>query len=129
MADLDANLEPESLHGKLFTIGPCRPCLSDMHFAKNAGTRISTMQRLIIDDPLLRKDYGFLNFESVLGLMDEYNFHTSIAFIPHNWRRNASGITRMFRERPDRYSICFHGNDHTDCRVRHAKMQACSMPC
>ncbi len=69
---------------------------------------------LVIDDPLLRKDYGFLNYERVLALMDEYNFHTSIAFIPHNCRRNSSSITRMFRERPDRFSICFHGNDHTD---------------
>jgi len=68
---------------------------------------------LVIDDPLLRKDYGFLNYERLLALMDEYNFHTSIAFIPFNYRRNSPGITRMFRERPDRLSICFHGNDHT----------------
>ena len=68
---------------------------------------------LIIDDPVLRKDYGFLNYEDVLRSMDEHNFHTSIAFIPHNFRRNSRGITRMFRQRADRYSICFHGNDHT----------------
>ena len=68
---------------------------------------------LVIDDPLLRKDYGFLNYERLLALMDEYNFHTSIAFIPFNYRRNSPGIARLFRERPDRLSICFHGNDHT----------------
>ncbi|MGD0404579.1 MAG: hypothetical protein ABSB66_15435 [Candidatus Acidiferrales bacterium] len=68
---------------------------------------------LVIDDPLLRKDYGFLNYERLLALMDKYNFHTSIAFIPFNYRRNSPGVARMFRERPDRLSICFHGNDHT----------------
>jgi hypothetical protein len=68
---------------------------------------------LVIDDPLLRKDYGFLNYKRLLALMDEYNFHTSIAFIPFNYRRNSPGVARMFRERPDRLSICFHGNDHT----------------
>jgi hypothetical protein len=68
---------------------------------------------LVIDDPLLRKDYGFLNYERLLALMDEYHFHTSIAFIPFNYRRNSPGVARMFRERPDRLSICFHGNDHT----------------
>jgi hypothetical protein len=68
---------------------------------------------LVVDDPLLRKDYGFLNYERLLALMDEYNFHTSIAFIPYNCRRNSPGTIRMFRERPDRLSICFHGNDHT----------------
>jgi hypothetical protein len=68
---------------------------------------------LIIDDPLLQTDYGFLNYEDVLRSMDAHNFHTSIAFIPHNFRRNSPGITRMFRKRADRYSICYHGNDHT----------------
>jgi len=69
---------------------------------------------IIIDDPLLRKSYGFLNFEALLRLADQHNFHTTIAFIPHNFRRNSSRITRMFRENAARLSICFHGNDHTE---------------
>jgi hypothetical protein len=69
---------------------------------------------VIIDDPLLRRNYGFLNFESLLGLMRRHNFHTTIAFIPHNFRRSSSQITRLFRENPDRLAICFHGNDHTE---------------
>ncbi len=67
----------------------------------------------VIDDPLLRPNYGFLNFESLLHLMEEYNFSTTIAFIPHNYRRNSKRILRMFRENGDRLAICFHGNDHT----------------
>jgi hypothetical protein len=69
---------------------------------------------IIIDDPLLRKRYGFLNFESLLRLAQQHNFHTAIAFIPHNFRRNSSRITRMFRENTARLSICFHGNDHIE---------------
>jgi hypothetical protein len=69
---------------------------------------------IFIDDPLLRKTYGFLNFESLLRLADQHNFHTTIAFIPHNFRRNSSRITRMFRENAELLSICFHGNDHTE---------------
>jgi hypothetical protein len=69
---------------------------------------------IIIDDPLLRKSYGFLNFEFLLRLADQHNFHTTIAFIPHNFRRNSSRITRMFQENAARLSICFHGNDHTE---------------
>jgi hypothetical protein len=69
---------------------------------------------IIIDDPLLRDNYGFLNFESLLGLMQQHNFHTTIAFIPHNFRRSSSQITRMFRENTARLAICFHGNDHTN---------------
>jgi len=69
---------------------------------------------IIIDDPLLRKSYGFLNFESLLRLAQQHNFHAAIAFIPHNFRRNSSRITRMFRENVARLSICFHGNDHIE---------------
>jgi hypothetical protein len=69
---------------------------------------------IIIDDPLLRRSYGFLNFESLLRLAEQHNFHTTIAFIPHNFRRNSSRITRMFQENAARLSICFHGNDHTE---------------
>ena len=68
---------------------------------------------IIIDDPLLRESYGFLNFESLFRLADQHNFHTTIAFIPHNFRRNSPRITCMFQENATRLSICFHGNDHT----------------
>jgi hypothetical protein len=68
---------------------------------------------IIIDDPLLRRDYGCLNFESLLRAAEQYNFHTTISFIPHNYKRNSARIIRMFRENPHRLSICFHGNDHT----------------
>ncbi len=68
---------------------------------------------IIIDDPLLRRDYGYLNFSALLQLMEEYNFHTTIAFIPHNYRRNSARIVRMFLENPNHFAICFHGNDHT----------------
>jgi hypothetical protein len=68
---------------------------------------------IIIDDPLLRRDYGYLNFDSLLRAAEQHNFHTTISFIPHNYKRNSARITRMFRENPHRLSICFHGNDHT----------------
>ena len=68
---------------------------------------------IVIDDPLLQERYGFLKFESLLRLEEQHNFHTTIAFIPHNFRRNSPRITRMFLENAERLSICFHGNDHT----------------
>jgi len=66
-----------------------------------------------IDDPLLRETYGFIHFETLLELAKWHNFHAAIAFIPHNFRRDSPRIVRMFRENPERLSICFHGNDHT----------------
>lgn len=72
---------------------------------------------IIIDDPLLRKSYGFLDFESLLRLANRHCFHATIAFIPHNFRRNSSRIIRMFKDNPARLSICFHGNDHTNAEL------------
>ncbi len=68
---------------------------------------------LVIDDPLLQERYGFLNYARLLDLMDRHGFHTSIAFIPRNRFRTSPSVARLFRERPDRYSLCVHGNDHT----------------
>lgn len=68
---------------------------------------------LTVDDPPLWKAYGFVDYEQLLSLMDEFRFHTTIAFIPYYWRKSSPAIVRLFRQRPDRLSICFHGNDHT----------------
>ncbi len=67
----------------------------------------------IIDDPLLRENYGFLNYRKLLDLMDKYNFSTSIAFIPWNYKRTDKKIAELFLKRPDRYALCVHGCDHT----------------
>jgi hypothetical protein len=113
MADLGANVDEKPLIEYFSQLLP--PAMFIQYaFREECWHPNQHHATVVIDDPLLRKDYGFLNYERVLALMDEYNFHTSIAFIPHNCRRNSSGITRMFRERPDRFSICFHGNDHTE---------------
>ena len=68
---------------------------------------------VIIDDPLLQANYGFLNFKHLLELMELHNFHTTVAFIPHNFRRTTARIAKLFRENIGRFSLCFHGNDHT----------------
>ncbi len=68
---------------------------------------------IIIDDPLLRENYGFLNYRKLLDLMDKHNFFSTIAFIPWNYKRTDKKIAALFRERPDRFSLCVHGCDHT----------------
>jgi hypothetical protein len=68
---------------------------------------------IIIDDPLLKENYGFLNYRKLLREMDKHNFFTSIAFIPWNYNRTDESIAALFRERPDRFSLCVHGCDHT----------------
>jgi hypothetical protein len=68
---------------------------------------------IIIDDPLLRENYGFLNYRKLLSLMDKHNFFTTIAFIPFNYNRTDNKVAALFQERADRFSLCVHGCDHT----------------
>ena len=67
----------------------------------------------IVDDIPLWKRYGFLDYTKLLGMMDDFNFHTTIAFIPYYWKNTEAFTVGLFKERPDRLSVCFHGNDHT----------------
>ncbi len=68
---------------------------------------------LVIDDPLLKRSYGSVNFQELLGLMEHHRFSTNVAFIPWNWRRSDPETVRLFRENPEKYSLSIHGCDHT----------------
>jgi hypothetical protein len=111
-ADIDAETGGDSIDRYFSRLIPHAMALRYI-FGEECWRPCKTQASIIIDDPLLRPNYGYLNFESLLRLMEEHNFHTTISFIPHNYRRNSARIIRMFRENPHRLSICFHGNDHT----------------
>jgi hypothetical protein len=68
---------------------------------------------LIIDDPPLKERYGFLDYDLLIKEMDRHHFHSTIAFIPWNYRRTSKKTASMFRVNSDRLSICVHGCDHT----------------
>jgi len=68
---------------------------------------------LVIDDPLLKPDFGYVNYAKFLALMKQYLFSTNIAFIPWNWKRSDPQVVRIFREYPDQFSLSIHGCDHT----------------
>ena len=70
---------------------------------------------LTIDDPLLKKTYGFVKYDSLLDQMDHHNFYTNIAFIPWNYQRTDENIASMFKARDDRFAIGVHGCEHTGC--------------
>lgn len=67
----------------------------------------------IIDDPLLRRKYGFLEYSKLLETMEEHKFSTSIAFIPWNYRRSHKYVADLFSAEPTALSLCVHGCDHT----------------
>jgi hypothetical protein len=68
---------------------------------------------LIIDDPLLKPQYGFCDFAKLRDLMRQHGFTTNIAFIPWNWRRTSSAAADFFKNESTHFSISIHGCDHT----------------
>ncbi len=82
-------------------------------FGKQCWLPAERHAAIVIDDPLLKKRHGFLEFEALRAMAHMHRFHAVIAFIPHNFRRSSSRIARMFKENRAALSLCFHGNDHT----------------
>lgn len=76
-------------------------------------TSQKTLACLIIDDPLLRPRYGFLDYAKLLAAMKRHRFFTQIAFIPWNYRRTDPQTARLLVDNPDYYSLCVHGCNHT----------------
>lgn len=68
---------------------------------------------IIIDDPLLRQRYGFIDFSAFLSWVKTNDLGATFAFIPWNQYRSDPVIATMFRMNPELLSICVHGCDHT----------------
>lgn len=112
VADIDAEVGDAPLTDHFSRLVPYAMALR--HAAGDQCWRPNKPHACIsIDDPLLQSEYGFLNFNSLLRMAERSNFHASIAFIPHNYKRSSPDIAQLFRQNQERLSICFHGNDHT----------------
>jgi hypothetical protein len=68
---------------------------------------------IIIDDPLLRDNYGFLNYQKLIDLMKIHNFFTTVAFIPWNYKRTDRNVANLFLNNKKYINLCVHGCDHT----------------
>jgi len=69
---------------------------------------------IVIDDPLLKKNYGFINFSKLLESARRHGYHVTLAFIPWNHWRTSATKARMFLDHADCFSVCAHGCDHTN---------------
>ena len=68
---------------------------------------------MVIDDPLLKKRYGLIDFEKLLRSARTHAYHITLAFIPWNQWRSRLREVKLFLEYSDCFSICVHGCDHT----------------
>ncbi len=68
---------------------------------------------VILDDPVLTRRYGFVDFSHVARASCEHNFTLSLAFIPWNWKRSKRGAVETFKKNAARLSVSVHGCDHS----------------
>jgi hypothetical protein len=73
---------------------------------------------IVIDDPLLRARYGFIDFPKLLRSAREHNYRLTLGFIPWNYWRTGRKQARAFAEFSDCFGICVHGCDHTKNEFR-----------
>lgn len=67
----------------------------------------------IIDDPLLKRRYGFLEYTRLLEIMRKESFAACIAFIPWNCRRTNKEVAGLFSSNHSMLTLCVHGCDHS----------------
>lgn len=70
--------------------------------------------RLIIDDPVLKRRYGFLEFDQLFRSMDSFGYASTVAFIPWNYKRTSRRAAQYFSAQRSTFSTCVHGCDHTN---------------
>ena len=64
-------------------------------FASAFGDPDVTGATLIVDDPSLKRRYGFLDFAQLEAAIERSSFSTTIAFIPWNCRRSHPAVARI----------------------------------
>jgi hypothetical protein len=112
LADLD-----ESVHQETRLVACFAKLVPLLMFLRGAlGDRVwhndHPQACFIIDDPLLKKRYGFLDYRRLAESMRQHQFSTCIAFIPWNYRRSSKKIAKLISSSGMPY-LCVHGCDHT----------------
>src|SRR5437879_6633665 len=97
LADVDDKVPPEA--GVLSWFSRLVPLM--MFLRRALGNRLwhndNPRACFIIDDPLLKNRYGFLDYRRLTEVMHQHKFSMCIAFIPWNHRRSSKEVAELFR--------------------------------
>lgn len=73
-----------------------------------------TPSSFVVDDPYLRKRYGFFQYDRLLPELERIQSALTVAFIPYNSKKTDPRTVALARRYAHRFSIAVHGCDHTD---------------
>ena len=81
---------------------------------------------IVIDDPLLQRRYGLLDFRKLLDSAKKNQYQITLAFIPWNYWRSRVSDAKTFLRYSDCFSVCAHGCDHTNREFRSTDYESLS---
>lgn len=82
-------------------------------FGDRCWTAPVTGATIIVDDPYLKRRYGFVNYEVLIQELVRTGGALTVAFIPYNYRRSEPETVELLRRHSNHFSIAVHGCDHT----------------
>ena len=113
LADLDAVVRPPAHACPAYpTLLPAIVFLR-VAFPEACWRNPQPAANFIIDDPLLRRRYGFVEYATLLAEAQAHGYAVTIGFIPFNHGRTDRRVAEFLRGHGDRFSIAVHGCDHT----------------
>ncbi len=68
---------------------------------------------IVVDDPYLKRRYGYVHYETLVRALERARGALTVAFIPYNYRRSDQRTVDLLRRYSNRFSIALHGCDHT----------------
>jgi hypothetical protein len=113
LVDIDQALSPEQSLHRWYAQLIAMTIFLRSAFGDWCWTAPVTGATLVVDDPYLKRRYGFVYYETLIQELERTRGAVTIAFIPYNYRRSDLRTVEILRRYSDRFSICVHGCDHT----------------
>jgi hypothetical protein len=111
--DIDMTLTPESTLRPWYAQLVAASIFLRSAFGDWCWTAPVTGATFIVDDPYLKRRYGFVHYETLVREFERTRGALTVAFIPYNHRRSDPQTVGLLRQHSDRISIAVHGCDHT----------------
>jgi hypothetical protein len=113
LVDIDTVLSPESSLRGWYAQLVAMTIFLRSAFGQSCWTSPVTGATFIVDDPSLKKRYGFVHYEKLVSELESTGGALTVAFIPYNYNRSDPQTVGLLRHSSDRFSIAVHGCDHT----------------
>ena len=113
LVDIDSTLAPEASLRPWYAQLVAMAIFLRAAFGNSCWSAPVTAATFILDDPYLKKRYGFVRYADLVKALQSTGGALTVAFIPYNYRRSDPRTVALLKSHAERFSIAVHGCDHT----------------